>query len=337
MEYRDNQQQGGQNGRGRIFGGQDSRYRDEQTYGGRESSRPHYNEGYEQDFGGQYGSRPWQEDRRRHLEERYHPGPHYGAFEHERYLGQDHQTRYREAYEGDAERSRYGARRFDDVRDDSRRRQADSGRVDYGDDRRNRFGYGGSEGYGPYTAGPGYSGESQPEASWQGRHEEGFSRAGRGQYGRGELYNQYGAEGFNQFTQGSRGRLRRGQFYGKGPRGFSYSDEDIRRDISRALYEHGEIDASDIDVQVKNGEVTLTGTVDSRSTKNQIEELIEDEIHGVKDLNNQVRVKRGILSSLFSSDGESEGRVEGSSGQTQPRGSAGSASTDRGSARKDVQ
>jgi hypothetical protein len=88
-----------------------------------------------------------------------------------------------------------------------------------------------------------------------------------------------------------------------------------------------------VEVQVQNGEVTITGTVDSRSTKNRIEELIEEQIHGVRDINNQVRVKKGLLSSLFSSNGE---REQGESDkQTQSPGITSTTSTERPGTRKE--
>ena len=39
------------------------------------------------------------------------------------------------------------------------------------------------------------------------------------------------------------------------------------------------------------GEVILTGTVDSRHAKRRIEDLLED-ISGIKELNNQIRVNK---------------------------------------------
>ena len=62
-------------------------------------------------------------------------------------------------------------------------------------------------------------------------------------------------------------------------------------DVSERLTEHGEIDASDIEVQVENGEVTLSGAVDSRQTKRLAEDLV-DSVSGVKDVHNQLRVGR---------------------------------------------
>lgn len=47
-----------------------------------------------------------------------------------------------------------------------------------------------------------------------------------------------------------------------------YLDEDIAEDIVNALERNVSITASNIDVKVENGEVTLTGTVDTISEKN---------------------------------------------------------------------
>lgn len=82
----------------------------------------------------------------------------------------------------------------------------------------------------------------------------------------------------------------RGRFSGKGPKGYQRSDDRIREDVCERLTRHPEIDASEIDVKVTNGEVTLTGTVDERLSKRMAEEVAEN-ISGVKDVHNQVRVK----------------------------------------------
>jgi hypothetical protein len=74
----------------------------------------------------------------------------------------------------------------------------------------------------------------------------------------------------------------------------------------------GQTDASDVEVEVSGGTVTLKGTVDSRQGKYQIEELA-DRIPGVKDVNNEIRVKR---SSESSGNRQSESR-SGSSSSSQ--------------------
>jgi len=98
---------------------------------------------------------------------------------------------------------------------------------------------------------------------------------------------------------------RRGRNYGKGPKGYVKSDERIREDVCDCLTEDGDIDASDVDVAVRDGEVTLTGTVSERSQKRRIEDLCE-QCSGVKDVHNSLRVESGTTdSSARSSSRES--------------------------------
>lgn len=83
-----------------------------------------------------------------------------------------------------------------------------------------------------------------------------------------------------------------GPYTGRGPKGYQRSDERIREDICDRLTEHPAIDASEIEVEVKNGEVTLTGAVDSRAVKHLAEVMVET-VAGVKDVHNQLRVSQG--------------------------------------------
>ena len=55
-----------------------------------------------------------------------------------------------------------------------------------------------------------------------------------------------------------------GPFSGVGPQGYQRSDERIREDINERLTQHGRLNARDIQVEVKDGEATITGTVESR-------------------------------------------------------------------------
>ncbi len=84
-----------------------------------------------------------------------------------------------------------------------------------------------------------------------------------------------------------------GPYTGVGPRNYKRSDERICEDVSARLTEHGWIDASDIDVNVDNGEVTLTGTVDSRATK-RLAEDIADSVPGVRDVHNRLTFRREL-------------------------------------------
>ncbi len=78
---------------------------------------------------------------------------------------------------------------------------------------------------------------------------------------------------------------------GKGPRGYSRSDERIRELICERMLDDDLLDASDIDVRVENGEVILTGTVPDRRAKRYAEELAE-QCGGVVDVMNSLRVER---------------------------------------------
>jgi osmotically-inducible protein OsmY len=78
---------------------------------------------------------------------------------------------------------------------------------------------------------------------------------------------------------------------GRGPRGYARSDERIREDVSDRLSDNPILDASDIEVTVSSGEVTLGGSVDSRYSKRLAEDLAE-EVSGVKHVQNNLRVRQ---------------------------------------------
>lgn len=94
-------------------------------------------------------------------------------------------------------------------------------------------------------------------------------------YGRAYAGNDYG-------TQNLRGR---------GPKNYTRSDERIREDISERLSDDPAIDAGDINVDVKNGVVTLSGSVDARHLKHHAEDLA-DRCGGVKDVDNRLTVRK---------------------------------------------
>lgn len=77
---------------------------------------------------------------------------------------------------------------------------------------------------------------------------------------------------------------------GRGPRNYRRSDSRIEEDINDRLTRDPYVDASDIEVSVKDGEVTLAGHVDSRSDKRRAEDLAED-VSGVRNVQNNLRVR----------------------------------------------
>jgi hypothetical protein len=89
-------------------------------------------------------------------------------------------------------------------------------------------------------------------------------------------------------------------YYGRGPRGYTRSDERIKEDVSDRLTDDWYVDASEIEVTVNNGEVTLSGTVDSRQAKRRAEDIVDD-ISGVRHVQNNLRVRQSSTSSITGS------------------------------------
>jgi BON domain len=105
----------------------------------------------------------------------------------------------------------------------------------------------------------------------------------------------------------------RGPYVGYGPRGYRRTDERIFEDLCERLTEHGDIDATDIEVTVSGGEATLSGTVATRSQKRLAEDVV-DRISGVTEVHNQLRIQRaGDAVPRASPPGGDRGRDEGSS------------------------
>jgi hypothetical protein len=77
---------------------------------------------------------------------------------------------------------------------------------------------------------------------------------------------------------------------GRGPKGYTRSDERIREDVSDRLTYDDIVDASDIEVLVQGGEVTLNGFVDSRTAKRRAEDCADQAI-GVGHVQNNLRVR----------------------------------------------
>jgi len=121
----------------------------------------------------------------------------------------------------------------------------------------------------------------------------GQRREGQGQSGMQGM--QSGMRGMQPGSQSgySSGMMQgRQSFAGRGPQGYKRSDERIAEDINEELTQDFELDASDINVEIRNGEVILKGTVPDRESKRRAEEIAE-RCSGVKDVMNQLRVKRG--------------------------------------------
>jgi hypothetical protein len=119
-----------------------------------------------------------------------------------------------------------------------------------------------------------------------------------------------GQSGFGSTAQEDRAFAGRESHRGRGPKGYQRSDERIREDINDALTDDEMLDASDIQVDVRDCEVTLSGTVLNRENKRRAEDLVED-ISGVRHVQNDIRVEREGRARYGSSAGSRAGWVAG--------------------------
>ncbi|MBX3479938.1 MAG: BON domain-containing protein [Caulobacter sp.] len=185
-------------------------------------------------------------------------------------------------------------RSWADVEHDHRRR------VDYGDGGPNsRFGarrpgpydhdaY--DPAYGRYQDGPGRHGAYDVDRDWQIRHGRRYDRADD-------------AVGFgdpNPYVQSATDGETRGPHRGRGPKDYRRSDERIREDVNDRLTDHHHLDASNIVVEVKDGEVTLNGRVERRDDKRRAEDCA-DRAAGVRHVQNNLRVDEVDGSGRFAS------------------------------------
>jgi osmotically-inducible protein OsmY len=85
-------------------------------------------------------------------------------------------------------------------------------------------------------------------------------------------------------------RRREEDHRGRGPKDYTRSDERIREDANDRLTDDWRVDASEVTVLVKDGELTLDGTVTSRQAKRRAEDVV-DTISGVRHVQNNLRVK----------------------------------------------
>jgi osmotically-inducible protein OsmY len=169
-------------------------------------------------------------------------------------------------------------------------------------------GYGGAAGAGRYGA-PDYSRGygSQPYGSraygGQGYRREDYARSA---YAR-PAYDTRGAfeprnEIVQRVTDGEVEHLWRhghamGEHRGRGPKNYTRSDDRIREDVSDRLSDDSWLDASEIEVTVSKGEVTLAGTVHSREDKRHAEDLA-DQVSSVRHVQNNLRVQAAGTSTM---------------------------------------
>jgi hypothetical protein len=200
------------------------------------------------------------------------------------------------------------------------------GQGGYGQSPSQGGGYCGQGGYGRGGYGQGEyepSGRSYGQGGYgQGGYGQGSSReGGYGQEGYREGYNYGGYSPGLRYTS----TTIVGRFYGRGPKGYRRTDDRIREEVSEDLARHPDIDASEVEVKVQNGEVTLTGKVEDRHQKRLAEDIAERSF-GVTDVHNQLKVDKGFFAKLFGGGGDEERERdrEQERGTSTRRGTAGS-------------
>jgi len=157
-----------------------------------------------------------------------------------------------------------------------------------------RFDDGHGQGYGPaWNRNEGR--ETYPQQTYRGGAAEGPPRHGHeGLFG--------GDEWLERFSDGRDGAnvaghhfQSHGEHRGRGPKNYTRSDDRIHEDVSDRLSDDSWLDASEIEVKVANGEVTLNGLVASREDKRHAEDLA-DEISGVRHVQNNLRIQQPAAS-----------------------------------------
>ncbi|MFN7945131.1 MAG: BON domain-containing protein [Blastocatellia bacterium] len=132
------------------------------------------------------------------------------------------------------------------------------------------------------------------ESDWRGQSRGyGGDYGPAGQYGRSGEREDESMRGYNSPSSWSYTEMWwiPGPHTGRGPSGYQRSDERITEDVNERLQQHGQVDASNISVSVNNGEVTLSGSVNSRLEK-RIAEDVAESCSGVREVQNNLRVSR---------------------------------------------
>lgn len=219
-------------------------------------------------------------------------GNDFGSFTSEDYGGRDFSNRGGSvgggARSSESYRPSYGLSSWLD-RDNNDRTGRDGGqsREDYGSWRQ----YGESRGF--------FAKAGDEIASWFGdedasrRRDQDHRQDQQQNRGSSQSYGQGGSYGQSSSSKSHRGR---------GPSDYVRSDERIREDANDHLTHDDHVDASNITVSVKDGELTLNGTVESRGDKRRAEDCVEH-ISGVKHVQNNLRVQEQSTSSSYAASG----------------------------------
>lgn len=135
------------------------------------------------------------------------------------------------------------------------------------------------------------AGDLRRRARRLGRDGGPYARPGRGGDDRG-FWDRMSDEAASWFGDPYARERREEDHRGRGPKGYRRSDARIDDDVHERLTEDRLLDASDIEVRVQDGEVTLNGFVRERRDKHRAEHLVEH-VSGVQHVQNNLRVRQG--------------------------------------------
>ncbi len=223
----------------------------------------------------------------------------------------------------DRQATRTGGWRSEDDHRDFRRR--DRGYGVQGENRQGDWGRGDAAELWQ-SEGPGSGRNRFQDSDWNDRYpqHDSYERFGnatdRPSHGRGFQSGWGGGEGRDY---PSRWGMESGAGYsGRGPKGYTRSDERILEDVCERLTRE-DVDAGDVEVQVRQGKVTLSGTVGDRWSKHRIED-IADACSGVQDVRNDVSVSRGSDESRDAPSGDQKRTASGATASSGTRATASS-------------
>jgi BON domain len=310
-EEGDEERYGGRDYEGRAGRAPDyGRSRQRADYGARGQSAGEYDYSRDYGYGRDYGSRGDESGASREgilggyagaRPRRRYDRQDYGR-DYERGPGRDYEREVARGYARD-----YGRDYDEPTREYGRESEREYGRepervhsyeTDYGSTTSRFYGRSGYE-FGREDWDPRVAGRPEYEDYGRPRGERSGSRGGRGERGwwdrtADQLLSWFGdedAERRRRLDQLREGRgYGQGKFRGRGPKNYRRSDERISEEIGDRMTENDWLDASDVDVSVVGGEVTLSGSVDSRYAKRLAEDIAES-VAGVRNVQNNLRVR----------------------------------------------
>lgn len=321
MNYRNQDGRNSPQGRGSQRG---QRFQSREEYSGDDSGEGNFGTGFSPDYQGQ-GSQSGQ-------------GGQYGQQSSHEDFERDHYWNQGRGGQGRSSGGFSGGNRQDFRERSDWDQQGGSmyeNRYAGGSQNEGRYGSGGRQegGYGRYGGGMyGSAGGSQEQGrnqdSYPGTYERGqfYSPHSRSEYGNFSGYGMGGnagggysgggysggsSGGYSGQGQGGRSQQRADR---KGPKGYTRSDERVKEDLCERLTDAYDLEVENVTIEVKDGKVSISGTVPERHMKHRIEDIAST-CSGVKDVENNVRVAR-------SSDNESQSSGSSStSSSTQQKGS----------------